>query len=195
MAEGLSGRMLMEHRDAQGQGVFTSRAWRRLFEIRGPLLHELILEFFSTFRFGDAVLDVDTTRALQRSQALKKVAVTDLFDPRGMDVGSVNILYLLARYLRLFALGRKQGDMISGAPGPERQQVVATGATKTSEDAPIVDEDASVVLAPMQAPQLPPPIGGPANTMAQRLGTKVRLVRGGRLWLKRSTRRVERGVG
>ncbi|GJY08555.1 hypothetical protein Tco_0375609 [Tanacetum coccineum] len=157
----------------------------------------------------------------RRSQALKKVAVTDLFDPRRMDVGSVNILYLLARYLRLFALGRKQGDMISGdlheinmaelvrlqiyeelddtwawvAPGPERQQVVATSATETSEDAPIVDEDASVVLAPMQAPQLPPPIGGPANTMAQRLGTKVRLVRGGRLWLKRSTRRVERGVG
>ncbi|GJY17997.1 hypothetical protein Tco_0389488 [Tanacetum coccineum] len=37
MAEGLSGRMLMEHRDAQGQSVFTSRAWRQLFEVRGPL--------------------------------------------------------------------------------------------------------------------------------------------------------------
>ncbi|GKA38481.1 hypothetical protein Tco_0731032 [Tanacetum coccineum] len=31
-----------------------------------------------------------------------------------MDVGSVNILYLLARYLRLFASGRKQGVMIFG---------------------------------------------------------------------------------
>ncbi|GKC37572.1 hypothetical protein Tco_1049956, partial [Tanacetum coccineum] len=38
MAEGLSGRMLMEHRDAQGHSVFTSRAWRRLFEIQGPLV-------------------------------------------------------------------------------------------------------------------------------------------------------------
>ncbi|GJU71910.1 hypothetical protein Tco_1263315 [Tanacetum coccineum] len=65
MAEGLSSNMLMEHRDAQGQSVFTSRAWRRLFDIRGPLVHELILEFFSTFRFGEAVLDLDTTRALQ----------------------------------------------------------------------------------------------------------------------------------
>ncbi|GKE94266.1 hypothetical protein Tco_1579121, partial [Tanacetum coccineum] len=65
MAEGLSDRMLMEHRDAQGQGVFTSRAWRRLFEIRGSLVHELILEFFSTFRFGDVVLDLDTDGALQ----------------------------------------------------------------------------------------------------------------------------------
>ncbi|GJV56195.1 hypothetical protein Tco_1457200 [Tanacetum coccineum] len=38
IAEGLSTRMLMEHRDAQGQSVFTSQAWRRLFDIRGPLL-------------------------------------------------------------------------------------------------------------------------------------------------------------
>ncbi|GJQ99039.1 hypothetical protein Tco_0522024, partial [Tanacetum coccineum] len=65
MAEGLSARMLMEHRDAQGQSVFTSRAWRRLFDIRGPLVHELILEFFSTFRFREAILDLDTPGALQ----------------------------------------------------------------------------------------------------------------------------------
>nr|GEX60326.1 hypothetical protein [Tanacetum cinerariifolium] len=57
MTEGLSGRMPMEHRDAQGQIVFTSQAWRRLSEVRGPLLHELILEFFSTFRFGEAPRD------------------------------------------------------------------------------------------------------------------------------------------
>ncbi|GJW20692.1 hypothetical protein Tco_0031314, partial [Tanacetum coccineum] len=37
MAEGLSAMMLMEHRDAQGVSLFTSRAWRRLFDIRGPL--------------------------------------------------------------------------------------------------------------------------------------------------------------
>ncbi|GJY96183.1 hypothetical protein Tco_0512544 [Tanacetum coccineum] len=65
MVEGLSGRMLMDHRDAQGQSVFTSRAWRWLFKIRGPLVHELILEFFNTFRFGETVLDLDTVGALQ----------------------------------------------------------------------------------------------------------------------------------
>ncbi|GKB90027.1 hypothetical protein Tco_0962299 [Tanacetum coccineum] len=65
IAEGLSTRMLMEHRGDQGQSVFTSRAWRRLFNIRGPLVHELILEFFSTFRFREAVLDLDTDGALQ----------------------------------------------------------------------------------------------------------------------------------
>ncbi|GJS04201.1 hypothetical protein Tco_0320709 [Tanacetum coccineum] len=35
------------------------------FEVRGLLVHELILEFFSTFRFGEAVLDLDTVGALQ----------------------------------------------------------------------------------------------------------------------------------
>ncbi|GKE51419.1 hypothetical protein Tco_1486575, partial [Tanacetum coccineum] len=64
MGERLSGRILMEHRDAQGHSVFTSRARSRLFEIRGPLVHELILEFFSTFRFGEAVLDLDTYNTL-----------------------------------------------------------------------------------------------------------------------------------
>ncbi|GJX03828.1 hypothetical protein Tco_0189744 [Tanacetum coccineum] len=63
--EGLSARMLMEHRDAQGVSLFTSRAWRQLFDIRGPLLHKLILEFFSTFRFGEVVTDLETVGALQ----------------------------------------------------------------------------------------------------------------------------------
>ncbi|GJU92814.1 hypothetical protein Tco_1317570 [Tanacetum coccineum] len=187
-----------------GQSVFTSRAWRRLFDIRDLLVHELILEFFSTFRFGEAVLNLDTARALQfqlgrvrrrmswrkfilalglhsaeemqttgfglywakstrrisnkgdmnaywigissmgdfigiipsytlirdpilrlchrliacsiagRSQPPEKVTVTDLFYLRRMDIGSVNVPYLLARYLRLFTSGRKQGAMISG---------------------------------------------------------------------------------
>ncbi|GKA28357.1 hypothetical protein Tco_0714525 [Tanacetum coccineum] len=38
MAKGLSARMLMEHKDAQRESLFTSQAWRRLFDIRGPLL-------------------------------------------------------------------------------------------------------------------------------------------------------------
>ncbi|GKA71209.1 retrovirus-related pol polyprotein from transposon TNT 1-94 [Tanacetum coccineum] len=65
MADGLSGRMLMEHHDKAGVSVFTSRAWRRMFDIRGPLVHELILEFFSTFSFGQAILDLDTPGTLQ----------------------------------------------------------------------------------------------------------------------------------
>ncbi|GJZ57350.1 hypothetical protein Tco_0612844 [Tanacetum coccineum] len=49
-----------------------------------------------------------------RSLAPEKVTMTDLFYLRGMDVGSVNVPYLLARYLRMFAAGRKIGVHISG---------------------------------------------------------------------------------
>ncbi|GJU42207.1 hypothetical protein Tco_1195164 [Tanacetum coccineum] len=49
-----------------------------------------------------------------KSQEPEKVTVIDLFYLRGMDVGSVNIPNLLARYLRLFASRRKHGAMISG---------------------------------------------------------------------------------
>ncbi|GKE77218.1 hypothetical protein Tco_1543338, partial [Tanacetum coccineum] len=49
-----------------------------------------------------------------RTQAPGKVTVTDLFYLRGMDVGSVNVPYLLARYLRMFAAGRKSGAHIFG---------------------------------------------------------------------------------
>ncbi|GKF43545.1 hypothetical protein Tco_0208727 [Tanacetum coccineum] len=49
-----------------------------------------------------------------RSQAPEKVTVIDLFYLRGLDVGSVNIPYILARYLRRFAAGRKSGAHISG---------------------------------------------------------------------------------
>ncbi|GKD98729.1 hypothetical protein Tco_1382626 [Tanacetum coccineum] len=65
MAEGLSGRMLIEHRDKAGVSVFTSKAWRTMLDIRGSFVHELILEFFSTFRFGQAILDLDSPRTLQ----------------------------------------------------------------------------------------------------------------------------------
>ncbi|GJU63762.1 hypothetical protein Tco_1245597 [Tanacetum coccineum] len=53
-----------EHCDEAGVSVFTNRAWRRMLDIRGPLVHELILEFFSTFRFGQAILDLDTPGTL-----------------------------------------------------------------------------------------------------------------------------------
>ncbi|GJU23608.1 hypothetical protein Tco_1156950 [Tanacetum coccineum] len=84
-----------------------------------------------------------------RSQALEKVTVTNLFYFRGLDVGPVNIPYLLARYLRRFAAGRKNGAHISGgqcickqlddswawvAMGPERQPDAAAGAVGVEED-------------------------------------------------------------
>ncbi|GJU99888.1 hypothetical protein Tco_1329159 [Tanacetum coccineum] len=180
--QGAGVRMLIEHRDAQGVNLFTSQAWRRLFDIRGLLVHKLILEFFSTFWFGEAVIDLDMPGALQfqldpqqgdlrdywigisstrdflgttpfytsirdpilklchrlisysiakKSQALKKLTVTNLFYLRGMDVDSVNVPYLLA------------------SPRPERQPDVAAGTPETIEDAPVNDEGRQAVLAPV----------------------------------------------
>ncbi|GKC93615.1 hypothetical protein Tco_1159057 [Tanacetum coccineum] len=64
MGVDIEARLSMRHRDAEGLVVFTSHAWRRLFVIRGPLVMELMLEFFSTCRFDDLVLDLDTDGVL-----------------------------------------------------------------------------------------------------------------------------------
>ncbi|GJZ99177.1 hypothetical protein Tco_0671728 [Tanacetum coccineum] len=137
--DGLFARMVMEHRDDADIVVFTSRAWGRLFDTRGSLVRELILEFLSTLRFGEVLLDLDAPR---------------------LDVGSVNIPYLLARYLRrgltvispelsiinMGELVRLQicmevDDMWAWlAMGPERQPDVTANAPVVAEDAPAVDE-------------------------------------------------------
>ncbi|GKF12238.1 hypothetical protein Tco_0050164, partial [Tanacetum coccineum] len=247
----------------------------------GPLVYELILEFYSTFRFGHAILDLDTPGALQfelggsrrcmswrefilalklhtdeelqtagfgaywtdsasqipnkgdlrdywigisstgdfldtspsytmirdpilrlyhrliafsiagRSQAPEKVTVTDLFYLRGMDVDSVNVPYLLARYLRLFATRRKSEAHISGgqfvarlaehfrlltaeilggftawvAMGPERQPDAAAGIPGVAYDAQIINEGGQADLTPIQAPPSP---AAPARTIHAR---------------------------
>ncbi|GJZ79766.1 hypothetical protein Tco_0644603 [Tanacetum coccineum] len=242
---GLSGSMLMEHRDKAGVSVFTSRTWRRMLDIRGPLVHELILEFFSMFRFGLAILDLDTLGTLQfqlggarrrresqtdprqrdlrdywigissagdflgtapsytvikdpilrlchrliacsiakRSRALEKVTLANLFYLRGMHIGSDNVPYLLARYLRLFATRRKSRAHISGGQFVARlaehfglltadilvrltvivlelpviDMAELASAPTDAEDAPIIDEGDQAISTPVQALQQPPP--------------------------------------
>ncbi|GKB05875.1 hypothetical protein Tco_0834070 [Tanacetum coccineum] len=87
-----------------------------------------------------------------RSQAPEEVTITDLFYLRGMDVGSVNVPYLLDRsMLRLIIMGM--------------------GVHETREAArccgwcpwPIVDEGGQADPAPAQAPPPPPPTA--AKTM------------------------------
>ncbi|GJV82763.1 hypothetical protein Tco_1522661 [Tanacetum coccineum] len=293
MRDVLDARMLMEHNDDGGVVVFTSRARRRLFDIRGPLVGELILEFLSTLKFGELLLDLDAPGTIQfqlggsrrrmswrqfivalglhtgeemeslgfarywsesermipwkgdlrdywrsistngdflgplpsytlirdtvlrlfhrmmahsiagRSQAPEKVTVTDLFYLRGLNVGSVNIPYLLAKYLKRFAAGRKSEALISSrkfvsrlaehfgllteerlqgltvALGPERQPDAAAGAPRAIEDAHVVDEGDQTIPAPVQAPQQPPsPPPTTGKTMPQRLGRLEEEVQG-----------------
>ncbi|GKE06733.1 hypothetical protein Tco_1398751 [Tanacetum coccineum] len=48
----------------EGHELFTSHAWRRLFEIRGPLVREFILEFLSSYRMSDTEMGLDVADAL-----------------------------------------------------------------------------------------------------------------------------------
>ncbi|GKB13977.1 hypothetical protein Tco_0847900 [Tanacetum coccineum] len=59
MRQPLTDTLRMVYIGAEGQVLFTSDAWRRVFEIRGPLVLELMLEFFSTRRISDTVLELD----------------------------------------------------------------------------------------------------------------------------------------
>ncbi|GJU23819.1 hypothetical protein Tco_1157161 [Tanacetum coccineum] len=89
-----------------------------------------------------------------RSQAPEKVTMTDLFYLRGLDVGSVNIPYLLARYLRRFAVGRKSEALISGeqfVPRLAEHSGLLTkerlrGLTVTTPTLPVIDMDELVRL-------------------------------------------------
>nr|GEV74937.1 hypothetical protein [Tanacetum cinerariifolium] len=161
MAKGLSSRMLIKHMDAQGQGVFTSRAWRRLFEIRGLLAYILLmrLSWLDSMHTGPRVRDKSPTRRSEcllgrdldrkgfssvagRSQAPK--TVTDLFYLRGIDIGLVNAPYLLDRYLRMFASGKKNGAMISGGTEPPHPAAVPTKTI--AQRLAMVEEDVHEIL-------------------------------------------------
>ncbi|GKC43564.1 hypothetical protein Tco_1061286, partial [Tanacetum coccineum] len=82
-----------------------------------------------------------------RSQEPEKVTVTNIFYLRGMDVDSVNVPYLLARYLRLFTAGRKSEAHISGGQFVARlaehfgllTAKILRGFTVIAPDLPIID--------------------------------------------------------
>nr|GFB85425.1 hypothetical protein [Tanacetum cinerariifolium] len=51
----LAERLRMVYTGDDGQEIFMSYSWRRLFEIRAPLVCEFILEFFSTCRISSEI--------------------------------------------------------------------------------------------------------------------------------------------
>ncbi|GJT89141.1 hypothetical protein Tco_0143944 [Tanacetum coccineum] len=57
-------RLRMVYTGGDGQLVFVSHAWRRLFGIRAPLVREFILEFLSTYRMSDTEIDLDVADTL-----------------------------------------------------------------------------------------------------------------------------------
>ncbi|GJS57024.1 hypothetical protein Tco_0651808 [Tanacetum coccineum] len=149
----------------------TSRAWRRLFKVRGPLVHELILEFFSTFRFGEVVLDLDTTGALQFQLGRE-------MESAGFDAYWAESARQIPDKGDLSAYWRgisSEGDFLGTAPSyttirdlmlrllteerlkgltvMDQDLPVIDMAKMVVEGAPNINEGAQAVPAPIQAPQ------------------------------------------
>ncbi|GJT51636.1 hypothetical protein Tco_0977793 [Tanacetum coccineum] len=94
-------------------------------------------------------------------------------DPlHSMDRGTANVPHLLAQYLFRHAEGRKSGARLSGGhfigrlamhyglvndEGLRGLQAATAGAHEADEAGSAVDEGAQEILAPAQAPPLPPP--------------------------------------
>nr|GEW12176.1 hypothetical protein [Tanacetum cinerariifolium] len=152
MRETLAGRLRMVYTRNEGQELFTSHAWRRLFEIKGPISG--------------------------RGQTPEKVTGIDLFYLRRMDYGTANVPYLLAQFLFMHAEGRKSGARLFkghfighlaahfGLVSDERLRGLLVITQRQSADVSRAPEDAEgahdevegdkAVLAPVQAPHPPP---------------------------------------
>ncbi|GKE92393.1 hypothetical protein Tco_1573488, partial [Tanacetum coccineum] len=64
MRQTLGDRLSMVYAGDDGQALFTSHAWRRLFELRAPLVQEFMLEFFRTCRMSDTEMGLDVADTL-----------------------------------------------------------------------------------------------------------------------------------
>ncbi|GJT51147.1 hypothetical protein Tco_0977304 [Tanacetum coccineum] len=63
MRQDLAKRLRMVYTGDDGQEIFVSHAWRRLFEIRAPLVCDFILEFLNTYRISSE-MGLDAADAL-----------------------------------------------------------------------------------------------------------------------------------
>ncbi|GKD66521.1 hypothetical protein Tco_1308629 [Tanacetum coccineum] len=178
MRQDLAVRLRMVY-TGEGQQVFVSHAWRRLFGIRAPLVCEFILEFLSTCRMSDIEIGLD-------------VADTLCFQLGGISVRRQchrMIAYKISgrgqaheKYLFRYAEGKKSGAKLSRGyfigrlamhfglvsdEGLRGLQVAAAGAYEAVEAGSTVDEGAEEILAPAQAPPPPPPAPQP-RTMSHR---------------------------
>ncbi|GKF01444.1 hypothetical protein Tco_0028367, partial [Tanacetum coccineum] len=64
MRHTLASRLRMVYTGDDKHELFTSHAWRRLFEIRGPLVREFILEFLNTCRMSNTEMGLDVADTL-----------------------------------------------------------------------------------------------------------------------------------
>ncbi|GJT66357.1 hypothetical protein Tco_1017837 [Tanacetum coccineum] len=187
MRQDLAERLRMVYTRDDGQEIFVSHAWRRLFEIRAPLVQEFILEFFSTCRISNGLLRSapsytyirDPVQRLCHRDAEGRKSGARLSG--GHFIGrlahhfglvsddGLRGLSVVTRELPLIDMGElvklnicmEVGDDWAWvAQGAERQPVAAAAALGGAEDAPDIDEGAQAVPAPIHAPPPPPPAAG-----------------------------------
>ncbi|GKD47568.1 hypothetical protein Tco_1276544 [Tanacetum coccineum] len=64
MRQTMGDRLSMVYVGDDGEALFTSHAWRRLFKVWAPLVREFILEFLSTCRMSDTDMGLDVADTL-----------------------------------------------------------------------------------------------------------------------------------
>ncbi|GJZ26923.1 hypothetical protein Tco_0571176, partial [Tanacetum coccineum] len=131
MRQTLAGRLRMVYTGDVGQELFTSHVWRRLFEIRAPLVHlhsdeEMAEDGFQAYWMGservipdkgdlrDYWIEISFDRDFLGGRAPEKVTGVDIFFLRNIDRGTANVSYLLTHYLFRHVEGRKSGARLSG---------------------------------------------------------------------------------
>ncbi|GJR69307.1 uncharacterized mitochondrial protein-like protein [Tanacetum coccineum] len=136
-------RILMEHRDDDGVMVFTSQAWGRVFETRGPLVRELILEFL-------AGLDLERCCLVWILLTLSSFSRTLIRDP---------VLRLCHRMIAHSIAGRSQT--------PEK---VPTRPARQEGNAGGVAEEAPVALGGGEEDEeMPQAVSSPPRTQGERI--------------------------
>ncbi|GJX21414.1 hypothetical protein Tco_0224091 [Tanacetum coccineum] len=188
MAEGLSARMLMEHKDAQGAESarqIPNKGDLRDYWIGISFARDFLGITPSYTSIRDPILRLCyrliACSITGRSQAPVKLTVTDLFYLRGMDnealISRGQFVARLAEHFRLMTKERLRGLTVIAPALPviymaelERQPDAAAGAPEAAEDAPVVDEGSQAVSAPVQALQQPPPPPATGRNMPQRFG-------------------------
>ncbi|GKB77440.1 hypothetical protein Tco_0944335 [Tanacetum coccineum] len=146
MRQTLTNKLSMVYIGDDEEAFFTSHTWRRLYEVRGPLVREFILEFLSTCRMSDTEMGLDEEMAEARFGAY-------WFGSERVipDKGDLIDYWTEISFDRDF-LGPAPSYVHIRDPGPKRQQAAAAGALGAAEDAPVADEGAQAVPAPVQAP-------------------------------------------
>nr|GFA27200.1 hypothetical protein [Tanacetum cinerariifolium] len=169
--------------------VFVSHAWRRLFEIRAPLVHEFLLKFFNTCRIEDE-MGLDMTAFLGGGRHLKRHAEGR---KSGAKLSGGHFIRRLAHHFGLVSDDGLRGLSVVTREVPliDMGKLVNLNICRK-----IGDDWAWVASRPerQQAPQPPPPPPAVGRTMLQRLGRLEEEMQGLRQDVRSLCRLVERST-